>query len=302
MQKSSSTVDQPLWRREYPFAPRYLQLNDGLRMHYVDEGDGRPVVMVHGNPTWSFFFRNLLSGLSEHGRRAIAPDHIGCGLSDKPQDYPYRLINHIDNLERLLDFLEIEACDLIVHDWGGAIGLGWAVRHPHKVGRIVVLNSAAFLVPRCPWRIRICRCPLLGPLLIQGCNGFARAALRMAVAKPKNLSAAARQGYLAPYNNYRNRIANLRFVQDIPLSPSHPTWRTMKEIENGLGQLQDKPMRICWGMRDFCFTPRFLERWLQFFPRADAHRLTDAGHYILEDAPSRIEPLVTDFLAPEKDQ
>ncbi len=285
------------WRREYPFAENYLPVGAGLRLHYVDHGQGTPVVLLHGNPTWSFFYRHLIQGLSGSGHRAIAPDHIGCGLSDKPRDYSYRLRDHIDNLEQLIGQLDLPPLDLVVHDWGGAVGMGWAVRHPQLVRRIVVLNSAAFLEPECPRRIRICRWPLIGPLMVRGANGFARGALRMAVERHRNLTAAARQGYLAPYNNYRNRIAILRFVQDIPLSPKHPTWQTMQEIQEGLENLRGKPMLICWGMRDFCFTPSFLERWLEYFPEANVHRFSQAGHYLLEDEREGILPLVENFLA-----
>ncbi len=294
-----NTVD---WRSEYPFSSHYFTVEQGLKLHYLDEGEGVPVLMLHGNPTWSFFFRRLIPPFTQLGRRVIAPDHIGCGLSDKPRDYPYQLLNHIDNLEHLLDYLQIDECDLIVHDWGGAIGCGWAVRHPSRVRKLAVLNSAAFLSPRCPWRIRLCRAPVFGPLAVRGCNGFARAALRMAVANPANLTDTARQGYLAPYDNWNNRIATLRFVQDIPLKKSHPTWSTLKSIEEGLPELRFKPMIICWGMRDFCFSPPFLERWKHFFPDAEIHRLHEVGHYVLEDSPRQTLSLLSQFLVPEENE
>ena len=283
------------WRKLYPFAPHYTSVG-GLRYHYVDEGGGAPVVMVHGNPTWSFMFRDLIRNLRD-GRRTIAPDHIGCGLSEKPQDYPYHLENHIQNLEHLIDnTLQLPRLSLVVHDWGGAIGMGYAVRHPEKIDRIVILNSAAFLARRCPLRIRLCRIPLFGNIGVRQFNGFVRAALAMAPAHPERLSADVRAGYLAPYDSYHNRIATLRFVQDIPLRRRHPTWKTLNDIQERLPSLAEKPVLIVWGMKDFCFNPPFLDRWMECFPKAQVERLPDAGHYLLEDAADEVIGRVRSFL------
>ena len=285
------------WRALYPFKSNWLTLDGGVRMHYLDEGGaGEPVVMVHGNPTWSFYYRNLACGL-RGGRRIIVPDHIGCGLSDKPQDYPYRVARHIENLERLLIHeLKLERFSLVVHDWGGAIGCGVAVRHPERVTKLVVLNTAAFLSPDCPKRIRILRTPGLGALAVRGFNAFAGGAVRMAAAHRERMTPQVKAGYLAPYGNWRDRVATLRFVEDIPLSPRHPSWRTMSDIEEKLPLLRDKPMLICWGGRDFCFHDGFLKGWTEHFPAAFVHRFADAGHYVLEDAGERILPLVQEFL------
>ncbi len=144
----------------YPFASHYVDVG-GYRMHYVDEGVGPAVVMLHGNPTWSFHYRELIKGLRDT-YRVIVPDHIGCGLSDKPQEYPYTLSTHIDNVERLIDRLNLESVTLAVHDWGGAIGFGWAARHPSSVRDLILFNTAAFLVDSCPLRLRICRWPVIG--------------------------------------------------------------------------------------------------------------------------------------------
>jgi len=288
--------EDALWGELYPFESHYLDLT-GDRLHYLDEGHGEAVVMLHGNPTWSFYYRNLVCGLRGE-RRVIVPDHMGCGRSDKPQSYSYRLSQHIENLEELLNVkLGLDRTALVVHDWGGPIGFGYAVRHPERITGIVVLNTAAFLLPNCPWRIRVCKLPLFGALAIRGLNAFARGALRMAVARPERLTDAVRQGYLAPYGSYKNRVANLRFVQDIPLGPRHPSWQTVAGMQKRLHLLAEKPVLVCWGDRDFCFTAPFLNTWRQYFPNALVHRFPDAGHYVLEDAHERIVPLVRDFLA-----
>lgn len=278
---------------EYPFTPGTVTIDGRYRMSYVDEGNGHAVVFLHGNPSWSYLYRNLITGLKKH-HRCIAPDHIGCGYSDKPQDYPYLLENHIDNLEYLLDTLHIDKCSLVVHDWGGAIGMGWAVRHPQRVEKIVVMNTAAFRSTRIPFRINICRIPFLGPLMVRGLNGFARGAVHMAVRR--KMSPGVAKGFVQPYDSWGNRIATLRFIQDIPMHPEHPSWNTLLEVEQGLEALKNTPMLICWGGKDFCFTKHFYEEWQQRFPQAACHYFANAGHYLLEDALDEVYPLVQDFL------
>jgi haloalkane dehalogenase len=292
-----SRVDD--WRALYPFTSRELRL-DGWRYHYVDEGQGEPLLLVHGNPTWSFYWRELIKALRSR-YRLIAPDHVGCGLSDKPQEYPYRLAQHIANLRRLIEELDLRGITLLVHDWGGAIGLGTAVQMPERFARFVLFNTATFRSQRCPWRIRVCRTPLAGRLAVQGLNAFARAALSMAVEYPERLTPAVRAGLLAPYDNWANRIATHRFVLDIPLSPAHPSYQTLAEVEAGLAQFRHHPTMLIWGMRDWCFTPHFLQRFRnEFFPAAVVHEVADAGHYVVEDAYERIVPWLEVFLTTAK--
>ncbi|MBX0328527.1 alpha/beta fold hydrolase [Oscillochloris sp. ZM17-4] len=290
-QDTSATLDLAPIRHLYPFHTARLEVPGGA-ISYVDEGAGPPVVMVHGNPTWSLYYRHLIAALRD-SHRVIVPDHMGCGLSDKPQAYPYRLANHIENLTRLIDHLDLGPVDLVVHDWGGAIGMGWATRHPELVRRIVVLNTAAFLSPRLPLRIAVCRVPVFGDLALRGANAFAGAATFMAVERP--MPADLRRAYLLPYNSWANRIAQLRFVQDIPLRPAHPTWAVVDGIDRDLVALRGKPMQIFWGGKDWCFDDHFLAGWLQRFPEAAAYRFDDAGHYVLEDAHAEIAPRVAQF-------
>jgi haloalkane dehalogenase len=275
----------------YPFAARKKSIK-GYNLSFLDQGQGKVIVMLHGNPTWSFYYRNL-ANLLQNYYRVIVPDHMGCGFSDKPQDYPYTLKTHVDNLEVLLAELGINKFSLVLHDWGGAIGMGLAVRFPEKVESIVVLNTAAFRSRRIPLRIGLCRIPVLGAIIVRGFNGFARGALRMAVVN--KMAPAVASGYLEPYDSWAHRVALLRFVQDIPLKRDHPSWQSLVEIEKGLVWFQKTPMLILWGGRDFCFTRHFYEEWLQRFPDAENHFFPDAGHYILEDAFERLAPLVENF-------
>ncbi len=283
------------WRALYPFRSHYFEVNPGVRMHYVDEGEGAPVLMVHGNPTWSFYFRRLVLGLRRR-HRCVVPDHIGCGLSDKPGDYTYRLQRHVENLEKLVSQLDLRGMTLVLHDWGGAIGMAMARRHADRIKRIVILNTAAFPSPRIPRRIAACRIPLFGAVAIRGFNLFSRAALRMAVAHPERMTPRTVQGYLHPYNSWRNRIAVLRFVQDIPMSSDHPSYSLLAQTGADLTRFRNLPVLICWGGRDFCFDDSFLETWRETFPAAEVHRFADAGHYVLEDAHETILPIVSRFL------
>lgn len=275
----------------YPFVSKKISIQ-GHNLAYLDQGQGKVIVMLHGNPTWSFYYRNLVQ-LLQNNYRVIVPDHMGCGFSDKPQDYPYTLKTHVDNLESLLSELDIKRFSLVVHDWGGAIGMGMAVRNPKRLESAVILNTAAFRSSKIPLRISVCRLPVLGALLVRGFNGFAKGALTMAVAR--KMAPEVARGYLEPYDSWANRIAILRFVQDIPLTPQDGSWQTLVEIENGLKQLKNTPMMLLWGGRDFCFTSHFFEEWRKRFPGAEYHFYPEAGHYVLEDSFAAIAPRITSF-------
>jgi len=286
-------------KKLYPFTGHFLDLN-GLRYHYLDEGAGEPVVMLHGNPTWSFYYRNLVQALRGN-YRTIVPDHMGCGLSDKPDDahYTYSLDQRVQDLERLLDHLDIQNnITLILHDWGGMIGMAFASRHPERIGRLIVFNTAAFHLPKgktFPWPLWLCRDTPLGALLVRGLNAFSVAATEFCCTR-RPLPRAVRKAYLAPYNSWHNRIAVLRFVQDIPLSPGDPSYGLVSAVEAGLGCLRNIPNLICWGLRDFVFDKHFLIEWQRRFPHAEVHAFAKAGHYVLEDACDEIIPLVSAFL------
>jgi cis-3-alkyl-4-acyloxetan-2-one decarboxylase len=288
--------DAPPWRRLHPFEGRFVQVPGG-RMHVVDEGprDAPALVLVHGNPTWSFYWRNVISGL-KHRYRVIAPDHLGCGLSDRPARFGFRLADHVENLARVLDELGVERYSLGVHDWGGAIGAGCALRAPDRVECLAVFNTAAFPSRRIPTSINLCRLPLFGPVAIRGFNAFARIALLRCVCRRERLTPEVVSGYLAPYDGWRAREALLRFVQDIPMSPRHPSWETLRAIDEGLVALDGKPVLVMWGGQDFCFDRSFYEEWLKRFPLAEAHWLADCGHYVLEDAHEHIVPTLARFM------
>ena len=282
------------FRELYPFQSNFLQI-EGCRLHYLDEGEGKPILMLHGNPTWSFFYRNIVSAF-KYTNRCVAPDHIGCGFSDKPQDYPYTLSTHIDNVEKLIDYLGLENITLLLHDWGGAIGLGLAVRRPEQIKKIIILNTAAFLDPHIPLSINLCRIPIFGDIVIRGFNAFALGALVRAIKCRNRLTSKVRNGYLLPYDSWKNRIAHLRFVQDIPMNMGVSSYSVVVDIHSRLKLFKNHPIMICWGMQDFCFCDHFLQRWKRIFPNASIHEFPHAGHYVLEDAYEEIILKMKTFL------
>jgi haloalkane dehalogenase len=269
------------WHSLYPFQSHETVL-DGHHYHYVDEGAGPVLLMVHGNPTWSFYWRDLILALRKR-YRVVAVDHIGCGLSDKPspKNYSYRLAQRVADLNGFIEKLDLRKITLVAHDWGGGVGMGAAVAAPE----------------RCPWPIHICHVPLLGQVAVQGLNLFVRTAVRTTMAKPERMTPAIKAGYMAPYDSWAHRVAVYRFVQDIPLRPSHPTYETLLQIEQGLAKFRQHPVCLIWGMQDWCFSPWFLNRFIDIFPQAEVHRLDDAGHYVVEDAHEQIVPLMEAFLS-----
>jgi haloalkane dehalogenase len=290
------------WRPLYPFAPHWFESPAG-RMHFVDEGPqqansadaAETLLFVHGNPTWSFHWRNFVAALHDK-RRCVAVDHIGCGLSEKPQRL-FTLDDHIANLHALVENLDLTRITLVAQDWGGAIGLGTLLQTVDRFERIILFNTGAF-PPRCiPWRIRACRIPVVGRLAVQGGNLFSRAALRMTLARRNQLEPAVAAGYLAPYDSWQNRRAVFGFVRDIPTSPNDKTWQALAEIERRLPELAPHPTCLIWGMRDWCFRPDCLDRFLAAWPNAEVHRLLDVGHWVVEDARKESLAIVEKFLA-----
>lgn len=293
----NSTPAIPDWLKAlYPFSPHSFATPRGARMSYLDEGPrtDEAVLMLHGNPTWSFYYRELVQALAPH-LRCVVPDHIGMGLSEKPANYDYSLATRIADIEALVSHLKLKRVHLVVHDWGGAIGFGFAVRKKSLIGRLVILNTAAFTSTQIPLRIALCKLAGIGPFIVRQLNGFAGPATLMAMARRK-LSDEERRGFLFPYGSAANRIAVSAFVQDIPMNAGHRSWTTLRSVETGLEDFVDRPTLIVWGGKDFCFNDQFLARWRITLPRAHVHRIADAGHYVLADAREEAVPRLADFL------
>ncbi|MDH3306995.1 MAG: alpha/beta fold hydrolase [Acidimicrobiia bacterium] len=272
----------------------------GLEMAYVEAGTGPPVVMVHGNPTWSFFYRHLIAALAAD-HRAIAPDHIGMGMSARPTrtEYPFTLARRIADFGAFIDrAVPTGSLSLVVHDWGGAIGMGWAVDHADRVDRLVVLNTAAFHTPvgrKVPGLLHAARSVALGELAVRGVNAFVRGAVLRGASRSLSDDEAA--GYLAPYSTWHRRLGVYEFVRDIPVGPAHRTYPTVTGISERLENLAGKQMLIGWGMRDFVFDERFLNEWIRRFPDAEVHRYPSGGHLVLDDAADELVPAIQKFLS-----
>lgn len=269
-------------------------------MAYLDEGDreaGRPTLLcVHGNPTWSFYYRRVVDAFAAD-HRVVAVDHIGCGRSDKPcrDRFGYRLADHRDNLITLVEHLDLQRIVLVAHDWGGAIGLSAMHALRSRLAGIVLLNTAAFPPPYMPRRIAACRWPVVGTPAVRGLNLFAKAAVTMAMARTK-MTDATRRGLLAPYDTWQNRVAIDAFVRDIPLDQSHPTMATLEELELGLPDFADVPIELIWGMKDWCFREECLLRFESVWPHAVSHRLAQTGHYVMEDSPDQTLAILDAFV------
>ena len=282
----------------YPFTSHFFD-RSGLRLHYLDEGQGPVLVLLHGTPTWSFHFRAVVLAL--RGRyRIIVPDHMGMGLSDRPGDdrYGYRLANRIDDLDALLAHLGIDRdVTLVMHDWGGMIGMGWAARRPQAIARMVLLNTAAFHMPpgaRVPIALRLLRGTALGNLLIRRTSAFVRIAARRCVCRP--LPPAVRAAYLAPYDSPAARLALQRFLEDVPVEPDHPSHALVGEIEASLPRFKATPTLLCWGERDVVLPPSVLRAWRGHWPQAEVRTFAHCGHYLIEDAPDEVCAAIAGFL------
>jgi pimeloyl-ACP methyl ester carboxylesterase len=307
------------WRGLYPFHSRYWSMPYGLRLHYVDEGPGstddetptetptalssgaRPmedacVLAVHGNPTWSFYYRALVQAIRPT-HRVLAVDHLGFGLSSKPQSYAYSLANHTERLVQFIESLDLRRIVMVVHDWGGAIGLGASLRCLDRMAGLVVLNTGAFVPPYIPLRIAACRLPWVGSWAIRYANAFALGATRMAIHRLPRLDDEVASGLLAPYDTPANRVGIDGFVRDIPLSPLHPTYGVLQNLEMYLPELQNLPIRLVWGMKDWCFRPECLRRFQSYWPDAQCLKLDDVGHYVMEEAPEEVIDQVRALLA-----
>ncbi len=280
---------------DFPFRSRFVSV-DGQRLHYVDEGSGETILMLHGNPTWSFLYRNIVSDL-RRDFRCVALDHLGFGFSDKPARGDYSMRAHILRLQGFVSKLGLKDVTLAVQDWGGVIGLGWAVRNKPLVKRLVVMNTTGFPPNRkavlemrpAPWGLLMLyplKLPIVGEVFVQGANGFVKGLLPAGLRRrpdPKVM-----EGYVDPYPTWGSRRAHLASVRQIPMTSRHPTWRLLQEIGAELDGWT-VPARMIWGMRDPVFVPWFLEEFERRLPNhAPSVKLEQASHFLQEDAPGPI--------------
>lgn len=279
---------------DHGFASHFFQVGPH-RMHYLDEGQGPVVLLLHGNPTWCYYFRSLVSRLRARFR-VIVPDYIGCGLSDHPVDAHFRARDRVNHLHELLNHLRVEQFSLVMHDWGGPIGTWLGLERLPNLQRIVYLNTTLTEIESLPNFIRLAANPISGPLVTKHTATFLRWMTDFGVARA--LPKATKELYLAPYRTAARRTAIWDFVNDIPFRRDHPTYADLLRIEEGLVRLRSIPMQIIWGLRDPCFHKEILSQIVRHFPEAEVLEIADASHLVLEDAPELAGSTIETFLLP----
>jgi cis-3-alkyl-4-acyloxetan-2-one decarboxylase len=279
----------------FPFEARWLEAAD-VRLHYVDEGppDASPVLMLHGNGTWSYMYRRPLAELAAAGHRCVAYDHMGFGRSDKPPYMgAYSLERHVQNALAVIDGLDLRDVLLVLHDWGGPIGLGAALERPDRLRGVVLLNTWAWELPSfLPPFIREFRTEGLGEILALGGNLFVESI--PGGMHSRDTDPVMMQAYRAPFPDYWSRVGTLAFQRDIPLTERDRSAALMGSIHDRLTDLQ-VPVLLVWGMRDPVFQPVFLDQWRELFPDARSVELADAAHFVLEDSPDAVCAALRDF-------
>lgn len=287
----------------WPWTPRWYDSPDG-RLHYIDEGprDARPIVMVHGNPTWGYLYRRFITAVTEAGYRAIVMDHLGFGRSDKPNDASCCTVPaHAARCEALLESLDLSDATILVQDWGGPIGLAWAARHPDRIRSLAILNTFVHRPPgrvALPVPLRLFRTPGVGELLVKGLNAFTRVFLfKAGLVHPERLGPLERRAYLAPHPDWASRTAMLALPREIPAGPDGPVADFVADVHDRLiPAFADRPVFIAWPMKDIAFGTEILDLWLADFPDAEVLRIEDAGHYVQEDAYEVVVPDLMRFL------
>ncbi|MFA5942886.1 MAG: alpha/beta fold hydrolase [Candidatus Thermoplasmatota archaeon] len=284
----------------YPFEDRYVRLSDGTTMHYVEwGGDFRKptVLLLHGNPTWSFLYRDWIRSLSKVAR-VVAVDHAGFGRSDHPSDPRYySLEKHIKNLEELVSELGLRRVVPVVQDWGGPIGLGYATRHASDISGLVILNTWAFTrrAPiRLPLGFRLLKAPGIGEFAYGRRNLFVERFIPKLMQKP--LPPSVMDGYRHPFPTAASRVGVVQSPRMIPDRPGHPDWDTLSRIERDLPNLT-VPAEILWGAKDPAFSKRFAWAFSEALPSHPKPVFFDhAGHWLQEDIPDLLVPRVASFL------
>ena len=288
----------------WPYEPNWFDTGDG-RMHFVDEGPrgGKPIVMAHGNPTWGYLYRHFIGPLTAAGYRAVVPDHLGFGRSDKPDRAElYTIRRHALRFNELLESLDLHDATVVCQDWGGPISLRWATQHPERLRSLFVLNTFAHR-PRSdvalPFALKLFQTPGVGEAMVKGAHLFVRGFLfRAGIVHRDRITDDVKRAYLSPHPNWSSRTPILVFPREIPGGPTGDVSDLNGEIEAGLRQhFRSKPVKIVWAMKDIAFTPEMLdELWLDTFPDAEVTKIDDAGHYLQEDAHERIVPELLEFL------
>lgn len=287
----------------FPYDNNFVETPMGS-MHFVDEGQGQPILMLHGNPTWSYLYRKFIAALAPT-HRVVVPDHIGFGLSDKPpSEADYSIDAHIRNLEVLVSTLDLKDITLVMQDWGGPIGLGMAARHPDRVSRLVIFNTFGFYPPaddmdpenmKLPLPLRLMRTNGVGDFLVRRAGFFERVAMPTAVGDSVAYKKV-RHAYTGVFESREDRAGVMAFPRLIPTNTAHPTAKILMYETSPFLDAFDGPARIFWGVKDPFFPIEALHAWQKRLPQATVTELDNARHYIQEDEPDLLIDGLRSFL------
>lgn len=288
---------KPDWldKKEYPFESKYLTLEAG-KMHYIDEGEGPPIVMIHGTPSWSFMYRNLIKLLRKK-YRCVALDMIGFGLSDKPEKWSYKPRAHASNFEKLMEHLQLKDITLLVHDFGAPIGLAYAIKHPQNVRSIVMLNSWTWSLSKHQTFSKVSKY-LVGPLgkfLHSKLNVSANTLIHELFKGEEKMPEAIKEHYVKALGNPDEHVRNLACARELVGVTKwyDELWKERKKI-------QDIPTLILWGERDKLIKIEALQRWKEFFHECYVIPFEDGGHFLQEENAEEIAGYVSNFVKEEK--
>jgi pimeloyl-ACP methyl ester carboxylesterase len=288
-------------RDRWPHAPYYANVN-GWRMHYIDEGKGDPVVLLHGNPTWGFLYRDMIEPLVGSGRRVIVPDMIGFGLSEKPtREAAHSLDGHTANLTALMRQLDLQRITLVCHDWGGPTGLSFAMSNPARVRALTIMSTWAWPLPPAefhtrifPWRMM--HAPLIGPYLLGNHRALAGRGVYLSVVNREQFARTAQAAYEAVLPDPATRLLTWVWPRWIPLDENAQAFERFKWLEQELSSSK-LPTLIIWGREDEVFdAATFACRFKQLLPHAEGPHLVTGRHFLQEDSAPEIALLIGSFL------
>ena len=292
----------PHIREQWPFAAHFARVN-GWRMHYVDEGAGDPVVLLHGNPAWGFLYREFVSPLVRAGYRVIIPDMIGFGLSEKPvREHAHCLDGHSSNLIALLRQLDLDRVTLVCHDWGGPTGLTYALSHQERVRALVIMSTWAWPSPPAefhtrifPWRLM--HAPLVGPYLLGKHSALAGRGMYLSVVDREKFRQRAQAAYEVALPDPATRLLTWTWPRWIPLDQQARAWKRFQWLEQELSRCK-LPALIVWGREDDVFDPAtFATRFKQLLPHAEGPHLVTGRHFLQEDSGPEIAARIIEFLS-----
>jgi len=288
-------------RGQWPYEPRYANVN-GWRMHYIDEGKGDPVVLLHGNPTWGFLYRKMIPLLVGSGRRVVVSDMIGFGLSEKPtREDAHSLDGHAANLTALIRGLDLTRITLVCHDWGGPTGLSFAMSNPGRIRALTIMSTWAWPLPPAefhrrifPWRMM--HAPLVGPYLLGNHRALAGRGVYLSVVNREEFARTAQYAYEAVLPDPASRLLTWVWPRWIPLDENARAYERFKWLEQELSRSK-LPALIVWGREDEVFdAATFSERFKQMLPHAEGPHLVTGRHFLQEDSGAEIAGLIDSFL------